>query len=396
MSWKERMMLLLLAALNFTHILDFMIMMPLGNYLMPHFKIGTREFSFLVTAYSGSAAISGFAAAFFVDRFDRKKVLLFGYSGFIAGTIACGFAPTNAWLLVARLVAGFFGGLIGAQVLSMVSDLFGYERRARAMGAVMSAFAVASTLGIPFALYLSNLISWHAPFYLVGGLGLLIIPLIVYYLPSMTSHIQQGAGAGEKWKILTGVLEDPRQRNALIFSGLVIMGHFMIIPFINPFMEFNNGYPRSVTPLIYLVGGISSFVSANVLGYLADKSGKLKVFIICVILSLFLVYGITHIDHLPFTLVLVMFGIWFILSTGRGVTSQALISNVVPPEKRGGFMSFNGSIQQLGTTVAATIAGFVVTRSADGKIVHYEWLGYLSIVVLLLCAWLGQKIFSDK
>lgn len=396
MSWKERMMLLLLAALNFTHILDFMIMMPLGNYLMPHFNIGTREFSFLVTAYSGSAAISGFAAAFYVDRFDRKKVLLFGYSGFIAGTIACGFAPTYAWLLVARLVAGCFGGLIGAQVLSMVSDLFGYERRARAMGAVMSAFAVASTLGIPFALYLSNLISWHAPFYLVGGLGLLIIPLIVLYLPSMTGHITVGVGAGEKWKVLTGVLEDARQRNALIFSGLVIMGHFMIIPFINPFMEFNNGYPRSVTPLIYLVGGISSFVSANVLGYLADKSGKLKVFIICVILSLFLVYGITHIDHLPFSLVLVMFGLWFILSTGRGVTSQALISNVVPPEKRGGFMSFNGSIQQLGTTVAATIAGFVVTRSADGKIIHYEWLGYLSIAVLLVCAWLGQKIFSDK
>src|SRR4030095_1115460 len=143
MKRKERIILLILAALNFTHILDFMIMMPLGNYLMPYFDIDTQQFSFLVAAYTVSAAVSGFAAAFFVDRYDRKKILLFGYSGFILGTIACGLAPGYEWLLTFRLITGVFGGLIGAQVLSIVSDIFTYERRGRAIGAIMSAFAVA-------------------------------------------------------------------------------------------------------------------------------------------------------------------------------------------------------------------------------------------------------------
>ncbi|MBL0134023.1 MAG: MFS transporter [Chitinophagaceae bacterium] len=393
MTWKERILLILLAALNFTHILDFMIMMPLGNYLMPYFSINTQQFTFLVSAYSGSAAVTGFAAAFFVDGFDRKRVLLFGYSGFLLGTIACGFAPSYPLLLLSRLVAGSFGGLIGAQVLSMVSDLFGYERRARAMGAVMSAFAMASTFGVPFALYLANHFSWHAPFILVGGLGILIIPLIVYFIPPMTSHLHSGPKEN-KWNVLTNVLKDKRQRNALLFSGMVILGHFSIIPFINPFMEFNNGFPRSVTPLIYLVGGISSFVAANLLGALADKYGKLKVFNFVLLLSIIPVYLITHQLLIPFYFVLGLFSFWFIMSTGRGVSSQALISNVVKPEHRGGFMSFNSSMQQLGTTLASLITGYIVVKHPDGKIYNYEWAGYLSIAVLVGCVFMANAIFK--
>src|SRR6476620_10398560 len=99
MTWKERIILIILASINFTHILDFMIMMPLGNYLMPYFHISAKQFSFLVGAYTLSAAVSGFTAAFFVDKFDRKRVLLFGYIGFLLGTIACGFAPSYMLLL---------------------------------------------------------------------------------------------------------------------------------------------------------------------------------------------------------------------------------------------------------------------------------------------------------
>lgn len=157
MNSKERLILVLLAAINFTHILDFMIMMPLGNYLMPYFHINPRQFTLLVGAYTLSAGISGFAAAFFVDRYDRKKVLMVGYVGFLMGTLACGVAPTYELLLASRLLAGLFGGLIGAQVLSIVSDIFSYERRGTAMGAVMSSFSIASTFGVPFALYLANL-----------------------------------------------------------------------------------------------------------------------------------------------------------------------------------------------------------------------------------------------
>ncbi len=397
MKRKELIVLVLLAALNFTHILDFMIMMPLGNYLMPFFNISTRQFSFLVAAYTVSAAISGFLAAFFVDGYDRKKILLFGYSGFLLGTIACGFAPGYYWLLFFRLVAGSFGGLIGAQVLAMVSDLFGYERRARAMGAIMSAFAIASTFGVPFSLYLANAISWHAPFLFVGVLGIIIIPLIHLYIPAMDAHVkEQESGFKAKWLILQKVLKTPMERRALLFSGLIMVGHFLIIPFINPFMEFNMGYSKSYTPMIYLVGGIASFASANVLGWIADKYGKLPVFLISVLLSLFMVYGITHLTPIPFSIVLVLFGLWFVLSTGRAVTAQAMISNVVPPEERGSFMSFNSSVQQMGTSIAAVVAGAVVLKGADGKLIHYDWLGYLSILVLLIAAVLAFSIFRSK
>ena len=398
MNWKERIILVILAALNFTHILDFMIMMPLGNYLMPYFSINTKQFTWLVAAYSISAAVTGFAAAFIVDQYDRKSVLLVGYIGFLAGTIACGFAPSFALLFTSRVIAGLFGGLIGAQVLSIVSDLFGYERRARAMGAVMSAFALASTFGVPFALYLSNAISWHAPFLLVGILGVLVIPMIIYFIPPMTEHRKGKRTLHEKWQVLTTILEHRRQRNALFFSGMVMMGHFLIIPFINPFMELNNGFSRKATPNIYLVGGISSFIASYVLGYVADKTGKLPVFIWSVFLSLFLVYGITNSTGIPFAVILIMFSVWFILSTGRGITAQAMISNVVPPEQRGGFMSFNSSIQQLGTTIASLIAGFIVVKHPDGKIYHYDWLGYFSIGILSGCAILANLLFkgTDK
>jgi len=391
---KERILLILLASINFTHILDFMIMMPLGNYLMPYFKISPQQFTLLVAAYTLSAGASGFISAFFADNHDRKKILLIGYLGFLLGTLACGFAPSYHLLLVARLVAGTFGGLIGAQVLSIISDAFPYTRRGAAMGAVMSSFAIASTIGVPFALYLANIISWHAPFILVGALGFLLVPLIIKYVPVQTAHISNNGSQTTKLDVLKDVLKNSKQRMALLFSGLIMMGHFLIIPFVNPYMEFNNGYSKSQTPMIYLVGGIASFFAANVLGKLSDKHGKLKVFTVCVLLSLPLVVIITNLPAISFPAVLLFFAFWFILSTGRGVTAQALVSNVVEPQKRGSFMSFNSSIQQLGTSAASLIAGLIVVKGAKGEIYHYDWLGYLSVGVLLTCVLVGHKIFK--
>ena len=183
MKKTERILLLLLASINFTHILDFMIMMPLGNFLMPHFNISAQYFSLIVAAYPITAFVSGLITAFYVDQFDRKKVLLFAYAGFIIGTIACGVAP-NAWLLMlARVLTGLFGGLIGAQVLSIIADTFSYEKRGRAMATVFMAFSVASIFGVPFSLYLARLISWHAPFIFIGILGLLLLPLLARFSP---------------------------------------------------------------------------------------------------------------------------------------------------------------------------------------------------------------------
>lgn len=396
MNWKERIILILLAALNFTHILDFMILMPLGNYLMPYFDLSPKQFSILVSAYTISAAVSGFGAAFFVDRYDRKKVLLYAYMGFLIGTIACGLAPTFITLFIARTVAGLFGGLIGAQVLSIVADSFPYERRGAAMGAIMSAFALASTFGVPFALYLANLISWHAPFLLVGILGIVLVPLLIRYLPNMTGHIQpEGAERPSKWSVITNVFADRRQYTALLFSGLIMFGHFSIIPFINPFMEFNVGFSKNITPLIYLVGGVAAFFASNILGRLSDIHGKVFIFMICTFSALPMVFVITNLPPLQaYIPVLILFGLWFSVATGRGVTSSAMITSVVNPEHRGSFQSFNSSLQQLGSGLAALVAGFIVTKDPEsGKLIHYNWVGYMSIVTLLFCVYLGYTNF---
>jgi MFS transporter, DHA1 family, inner membrane transport protein len=394
MSKNERLIIFLLASLNFTHILDFMIMMPLGNYLMPYFHISPKQFSFLVGSYTLTAAVSGFAAAFFVNQFDRKKVLVMAYIGFLLGTFACGLAPSYELLLAARVLAGLFGGLIGAQVLSIVADLIPYERRGAAMGAIMSAFAVSSTLGVPFSLYLSNLFSWHAPFILVGALGTVVLFFVIRFIPSMTAHIQLKEES--KTEVLLAVVKSPQQRLALLFSALMMMGHFMIIPFINPYMEFNNGYSKAQTPMIYLAGGIASFIAANILGKLSDKYGKLIVFSSCLLSSFVLVWLITNLPPVAFGWVLLLFGVWFVFATGRAVAAQAMVSNVVTPAHRGSFMSFNSSMQQLGTAAASFISGLVVVNAADGKLLHYNWLGYISIFILLCCFLLGQYLFGKN
>ncbi len=394
MTKKERTILFLLAALNFTHILDFMIMMPLGNYLMPYFKITPQQFSLLVASYTIAASISGFCAAFFIDGFDRKKVLLFAYIGFLSATMACGFAPTYSVLLIARLIAGVFGGLIGAQVISIVSDLFIYERRGRAMGAVMSAFAIASTIGIPVALYISNLISWHAPFITIATLGFFLLPFLIKFIPKMAGHLQPGAKPKISADGFRNVFSDWRHVKALLFTGFVMFGHFIIVPFINPFLEFNLGYSKKITPLIYLVGGIAAFISANWLGRISDRVGKMKIFTVCLLLSLPMVLTITNLTPIPYPIVLVLFAAWFTVATGRGVTSQAMVSNVVDPAYRGSFQNFNSSLQQAGTGLASLLAGFIVTENGGGKIGNYAGLGIISVVALLISLGLAYSIFG--
>jgi DHA1 family inner membrane transport protein len=396
MTKQERIILFLLAALNFTHILDFMIMMPLSNYLLPALGITAFQFSILVASYSVSAFFSGLAIAMFVDRFDRKKSLILAYIGFLLGTLACGIAPNYGLLLSSRILAGLFGGVIGAQVLSIVADLFTYERRGQAMGAVMGAFAAASIIGVPASLYMTNLFKydWHIPFLMIGGLGAVFVPLIIRYVPPMTSHIRAKSERHHIFDALITVCKVPEQRSALVFSCLLMMGHFLIIPFINPYLEFNMGFSKKLTPMIYLVGGMASLAAAIMLGKFSDKVGKLPVFSWSVIFSLFMVLIITAMPNVHFSLVLTFFAFWFIVATGRAITAQAMISEVVDSDKRGSFMSVNGSVQQLGSGLAALFAGSIVVTEKTGKIAHYNYVGYLSIAVLIGSLVLGRMIFK--
>jgi MFS transporter, DHA1 family, inner membrane transport protein len=392
MNSREKLILILLAGVNFTHIMDFMIMMPLGNFLMPHFNISSKQFSMLVAAYTFSAGISGFLAAFFVDGFDRKKVLLFGYTGFLIGTLCCALAPSFGLLLAARIVAGTFGGLIGAQVLSIVADLVPYERRAAAMGMIMASFSVASIVGVPFGLYLANHFNWHAPFLFVVGLGIITVGLIIRYLPAINKHLHEERVRIHPVILVKDILNDRNQVLALMLSASIMMGHFMIIPFLNPFLEFNMGFSKVQTPMVYLVGGGLTLFTSPIVGKIADKLGKFRLFAVMVVLCCLPVAFITNMPHIPFYFVLCVTGFWFVVSSGRSIPAQAMISNVVPPERRGSFMSFNSSVQQMFVGLASVIAGYVVVKMPDNKITNYEYTGYVSILITLLSLYVGYRL----
>lgn len=385
MEMKERVILLLLTVLNFTHIMDFMIMMPLGNYLMPYFNITSQQFSWLVAAYTFSAGISGFLAAFFVDRFDRKRVLLSAYAGFLIGTLCCAIAPAFEFLLLSRVVAGLFGGLIGAQVLSIVADLIPYERRGAAMGMIMAAFSAASVFGVPFGLFIASIFNWHAPFFFVVILGLVLVPFLIKFLPRMDKHLHEGnVNKVGPVTLVTDVFRNTSQLYALGLTATMMMGHFMIIPFINPFMEFNMGFSKTQTPLIYMVGGTLTIFTSPIIGRIADRFGKYNVFVVLILFSIPLIALITNLPQIPFYAVLCITGLWFIVSAGRFIPAQAMISNVVSPERRGSFMSFNSSVQQLFVGFASILAGLIVVNMPDNKLAHYEVTGYVSIGMILV------------
>ena len=393
MDKKERIILLLLTVLNFTHILDFMIMMPLGNYLMPYFDISSQQFSMLVAAYTFSAGASGFLAAFFVDRFDRKKVLLFAYAGFLIGTLCCAVSPAYEILLVSRIVAGLFGGLIGAQVLSIVADIVPYERRAAAMGMIMAAFSAASVFGVPFGLYIANLFNWHAPFFFVVILGVLLTPFLIKFLPKMDAHLlAENRQKISPTQLIGDVFRNSSQLYALALTAFLMMGHFMIIPFINPFMEFNMGFSKTQTPIIYMVGGALTMITSPLIGRLADRHGKYNLFIFLALAGIPLIALITNLPAIPFYFVLCVTGLWFIISAGRFIPAQAMVSNVVPTERRGSFMSFNSSVQQLFVGLASVLAGFIVVKMPDNKIENYEITGYLSIAIILFSIFISTML----
>lgn len=390
MNPKERILIFILASINFTHILDFMIIMPLGNYLMPYFHISTQQFSMIVAAYSYSAFASGIIAAFVIDNFDRKKTLMFGYTGFIIGTFLCGIAPDYKFLIMARVIAGLFGGLIGAQVLSIVADTFPYEKRGRAMGSLMAAFSVASVLGIPLSLYLANIFSWHAPFILVAALGAVLVPLSWKYIPPMKGHLNH---TGDR-KPFFGFLVIFSRKSTLIalsLTAVMVFGHFIVVPFINPFMEFNVGFTKEQIPLTYVVGGVATLFSAPFFGKLSDKKGKLRIFVFCSFATLPFIYFLTNMPAISFYWVLLITGIWFVLANGRMIAAQSMISNVVESQYRGSFMSINSSLQQFFVGSASFASGLIVTNDmATKKLFHYEWVGYVSIILLTFCVYLGR------
>jgi DHA1 family inner membrane transport protein len=386
---KESALLFILAALQFTNIVDFMIMMPLGDVLMKLFKIGPQQFSVIVSAYTISAGISGFLGAFLIDRFDRKVALKYIYLGFTIGTFACGLAPNYEMLVLARIFTGMFGGIIGALVISIVSDIIPVERRSTAMGVVTAAFSVASVLGVPGSLYIANLYSWHIPFFVLGSISSILLIASLYIIPSIKAHLDLPRKSPKQ--LLTILRDSPNQQKALLFMFLLVMGQFSVIPFITPYMIRNVGLTQGTIPFIYLVGGGLTIFSSPLIGKLADKYGRQRIFVFGAAFSIIPLLIITNLVPIPIYFVLTITGIFFISITGRMIPAMSLMTSIVKPENRGSFMSMSSSVQQLSAGAAAFISGNIVIQGTSG-LQNYNYVGYLAVAATLVAIFMSYKL----
>jgi len=392
----ERLLLFLLAASMFTHIMDFMIMMPMGPQLIRTLDINPQKFSLLVASYTITAGVSGFIAAFFIDRYDRKKTLLFIYVGFSLGTLACSFASTYEVLLLTRSLAGGFGGILGALILSIVSDVVPLERRAKGIGVVMASFGLASVIGVPFGLFIATTYSWQTPFLMLGILALTINIVIVFAMPQLTSHLS--ARHSSPMEVLQNVFGNPRARLGLAFSAVLMLGHFTIIPFIAPYMVGNVGLTEQQLALIYLTGGACTMVFSPWVGKMADKHGRLKIFTIFGSLVLIPIITITNLMPVPLWMVLVIAGVFFIFSNGRMVPSTTMETAIIKPENRGSYMSIRSSVQQLASGIAAFVAGLIITEGpsifgANVKALHnYQYVSLIAVAFSLLALFIARRL----
>ncbi len=392
---REWLLLFVLVAVQFTHVLDFVIMMPLGPQLMRVLEISPQEFGLIVSAYTFSAGVTGFLSAFFIDKFDRRTALLFLYSGFTIGTFLCGIAPTYLWLMLARIVAGGFGGVLGALIFAVIGDCIPEHRRGAATGTVMSAFSIASVAGVPLGLYLANHFGWHFPFFMLAALSAIALMLAYKELPSMRGHLQTHATPEtpiEAVRKLYALLSVPNHLNALAFMVVLMVGGFSVIPYISPYFVANVGMSESELPLIYFFGGAATIFTSRLVGQLADKFGKANVFTWMSISSITIIYAITNVPQVPLVLALVITTLFMITMNGRLVPAVALVTSSVEPKSRGSFMSINSSVQQLASGASSFVAGLIVGKASDGTMTNYNLVGFLAIAATVLCLFLVKRI----
>lgn len=388
----ERKLLLTLAAIQFTHIVDFMIMMPLGPQLMRLMDIGPDEFGMLVSSYTFSAGLFGFTGAFFLDRFDRRKAIQWIFTGFLLGTLACAVAPGYAWLMAARIFAGAFGGLLGTMILSIVGDAIPVERRASAIGIVMTAFSVASVVGVPAGLWLSTHFSWHAPFLCLALLGIPVQMAIARHIPVMKSHIRVPPPPPDLTAPFKMVQKSPGLQWALILQCFMMLGHFCLIPFLSPYMVANVGFTEKELPLIYLLGGAVSIISLPLIGRLADRYGRYRVFVFGILLSVIPQFLITHMPVVPLWIALSVTTFFFITTGGRTIPGSTMITSAVSPAQRGSFMSLNVAVQQISSGFAAYAGGLIIAKEASGRLLHYNMVGFMAIGFSLCCLYIARKV----
>jgi predicted MFS family arabinose efflux permease len=388
----QKLVIGLLAITQFTVILDFMVMSPLGDIMMKSLDIVPKQFGLAVSSYAFSAGVSGLLAAGFADKYDRKKLLLFFYVGFILGTLFCGLAPTYELLVAARIFTGLFGGVIGSIAMAIITDIFPIEQRGRVMGTIQLGFAASQVLGIPIGLYLANLWGWHAPFLMIVGLSILIALTIMQGMKPVTKHLELKVEKNV-FQHFRHVLSTKNYQIAFTGTALLSVGGFLMMPFGSAFAINNLKITQEQLPMVFMVTGISALVVMPIVGRLSDKFDKFKVFAVGSVWAIIMTAVYTNLTPMPLWIIMVLNILLFAGIMSRAVPATSLMTGIPDMQDRGAFMSINSSLQQIAGGIASIVAGLIIVQKDKySPLEHYPTLGVISIVVILLCIWLVYRV----
>lgn len=392
LSGYQRLVIFMLAITQFTVILDFMVMAPLGDILMKSMDMHTSQFGVAVSAYAFSAGISGLLTAGFADKFDRKKLLLFFYIGFVAGTVLCGLVTSYEALVAARILTGLFGGVIGSISMAIVADIFSLQQRGRVMGFLQMGFGASQVLGIPIGLYLANEWGWHAPFLWIGGMAALITLLILFRLKPVTAHLavpQDKSPFLHLWH----TVKKSDYRIGFAATALLSIGGFMIMPFGSAFAINNLKITQTELPIVYVCAGVVTLIIMPVMGFLSDKIDRFRLFALACLWMVGVMLVYTQLGPTPLALVICINILMMVGIMGRMVPSTAMVSGIPDMVDRGAFMSINSSLQQISGGIAAAVGGLIVfQKSKHSPLEHYNTLGYIVACITLLSIALMYRV----
>jgi DHA1 family inner membrane transport protein len=388
---RERLVLWLLALTQFTVIMDFMVMMPLSPQLMRAFSISPAQFSGAVSAYAWCAGLSGLLAATYIDRFDRKRMLLTVFLLFNLSNLACAMAPNFHVLVLSRAFAGLTGGVLGAIGMAIIGDIIAPQRRGYATGIVMTSFSMAAILGVPLGVGLAARFGWQSPFYLLVVFSMAIWLLAAFALPPLTTHLGSRTPLARALPDLLALFRVPGHLRAFLLTFATMLSAMLVIPYISPVLVGNLGVLPGDIMWIYMAGGVAAFFSSRFVGTWSDRAGRQKVFRVLVLFSVVPILVVTHLSqiapHWPLAALVGMFPFFMVAMNGRNVPMQALMTTVSDPQRRGAFLSANAAVQQIATGLGALLGGLWLQTDAAGHISGYGLNGWLAAGLSLFTFW---------
>ena len=385
--------ILILALTQFSVVLDFMVMSPLGDLLIKDLKISPAQFGIVVSSYALSAGVSGFLTASFADKFDRKKLLLFFYAGFILGTLFCGLASSYLLLVFARIFTGIFGGVISSISLAIVADLFEIDQRGRVMSFLQMGFGMSQILGIPISLFIANHWNWQAPFYLIVVLALIIFFVALIILKPVNAHLELQRASPIKHLFQT--IANRNYRIGFIATAFMSLGGYLMMPWGSAYSVNNIGIDQQSLPLMFMIVGLATIAIMPLIGILSDRFNKFVIFSGSSIWMVITVLIYTQLPQVPLWVLILVNVLMMMGIMARMVPSQALAASIPEMKDRGAFMSINSSLQQMAGGIAALIGGWIVKQKNElSPLENFDWLGYLVVVVILLNILLTYRVYK--